>query len=69
MLTASFSPEVTPDERLKLVAAILARGIRRYLRRLRRSETLAEKEVPEFSLNGLEVSADPRLSVSRCIGV
>lgn len=68
MVDASFS-ELTADQRLKQVAAILARGVRRYHRRLRRSESRPEKEVPESSPAGLEVPANPRLSVSRRIGV
>jgi hypothetical protein len=36
---------------------------------LRRSESRPEKEVPEISPDGLEVHGDPRLSVSRRIGV
>ena len=61
--------ELTPDQRLHQLAAILARGVQRYHRRLRRSESHPEKEVPESGTNGLEVHGDPRLSVSRRIGV
>ena len=68
MVDSSFS-ELTADQRLKQLAAMLARGVRRYHRRLRRSELLPEKEVPEFSPDGLEVPGNPRLSVSRRIGV
>ena len=68
MVDASFS-ELTVDQRLKQVAAILARGVRRYHRRLRRSESRPEKEAPESSPAGLEVPGNPRLSVSRRIGV
>lgn len=68
MVDASFS-EMTADQRLKQVAAILARGVRRCHRRLRRSESRPEKEVSESSPAGLEVPGNPRLSVSRRIGV
>jgi hypothetical protein len=62
-------PELSPEQRLDQAAAILARGIRRYLRRLRRSESLLDTEVPESSPNYLEVSPHPRLSGSRRLGV
>ncbi len=68
MVDASFS-ELTAEQRLKQVAAILARGVRRYRNRLRRSGSRPEKEVPESSPAGLEVPGNPRLSVSRCFGV
>lgn len=68
MLDSSFS-ELTADQRLKQLAAILARGVRRYHNRLRRSKSRPEKEVPEFSPAGLEGPGNPRLSVSRRIGV
>ncbi len=69
MVDSPLASELTPDERLKQVAAIFARGVRRYRRRLRRSESCPEKEVQKSSANGLEVGDDPRLSVSRRIGV
>lgn len=59
----------TPDQRLHLLAAILACGVRRYHRCLRRSESRSEKEVPNITPDGLEVPGNPRLSVSRRIGV
>ncbi|GIW56604.1 MAG: hypothetical protein KatS3mg082_3008 [Nitrospiraceae bacterium] len=68
MVDASFS-ELTADQRLKQVAAILSRGVRRYHHRLRRSQPRPEKDVPESSPAGLEVPGNPRLSVSRRIGV
>ncbi|GIW81343.1 MAG: hypothetical protein KatS3mg105_3502 [Gemmatales bacterium] len=61
--------DMTPEQRLKRLAAILARGVRRYHRRLRRSESRPEKEVSESSPAGLEVPGNPRLSVSRRFGV
>jgi hypothetical protein len=68
MVDASIS-ELTADQRLKQLAAILSRGVRRYQRLLRRSESPPEKEVPESSPAGLEFPGNPRLSVSRRIGV
>jgi hypothetical protein len=68
MVDASNS-ELTAEQRLTQLAAILARGVQRYHRRLRRSESRPEKEVPEFSPAGLEVPSNPRLSGSRRFGV
>lgn len=68
IVDSSFS-ELTADQRLRQLAAILVRGVRRYHRCLRRSESRPEKEVPESSPAGLEVPGNPRLSVSRRIGV
>ncbi|GIW56274.1 MAG: hypothetical protein KatS3mg082_2904 [Nitrospiraceae bacterium] len=68
MVDASFS-ELTADRRFKQVAAILARGVRRFHHRLRRSQSRPENEVPESSPARLEVPGKPRLTVSRRIGV
>ncbi|GAB6185754.1 hypothetical protein JCM17478_12560 [Thermopirellula anaerolimosa] len=68
MVDSSFS-DLTAEQRLKQLAAILARGVRRYHSRLRRSQSRPEKEVPESSPAGLEVPGKPRLSVSRRFGV
>ncbi|GIW84005.1 MAG: hypothetical protein KatS3mg106_518 [Gemmataceae bacterium] len=68
MVDSSFS-DLTAEQRFKQVAAILARGVRRYHRRLRRSQSRPENEVPESSPAGLEVPGNPRLSVSRRFGV
>jgi hypothetical protein len=68
MLDVSYS-ELTADQRFKQVAAILARGVRRYHQRLRRNEPRPEKEVPESSPVCLEVPGNPRLSGSLRIGV
>jgi hypothetical protein len=68
MVDPSFS-ELTANQRLKQLAAIHARGVRRYHSRLRRSQSLPEKVIPESSPAGLEVSGRPRLSVSRRTGV
>ena len=61
--------EVTPKERLERVAAILARAVRRYLRNSLTDLThlrvpFGPEKPPEFSPQGLEVSENPRLTVS-----
>jgi hypothetical protein len=68
MVDESFS-ELTADQRLKQLTAILARGVRRYHQRQQRSESHPGKEVTESSPNCLEVTPNPRLSGSRWIGV
>ncbi len=64
----SATSELTADQRLQQLAAILARGVRRYHQRLRRSESRPE-ETPKSSPDGLEVPGDSRLSGSRRFGV
>jgi len=61
-------PDLTPDQRFKQVAAILAKGVLRHQRNVRRGEILSGAKSPETSLAGLEVPGETRLSVSRCIG-
>ena len=61
--------ELTAEQRLAQIAAILARGAVRYHQRLRRSESRPEKELPNSSPDRLEVPGNPRLSVSRRFGV
>ncbi len=61
--------QLTPKERLEQVAAILARGVARYLRNSRTDAAhlavpLGPEIPPEFSPQGLELSESPRLSVS-----
>jgi hypothetical protein len=63
----SQSPDLTPDERLKQVAAILAQGVLRCHRRISASESHREKP-SKSSPRDLEVSGKPRLSVSRRVG-
>lgn len=58
----------TPDQRFKQIAAILAKGVVRHQRSVRRGESRAGQNPPESSTAGLEVPAKTRLSVSRCIG-
>ena len=61
-------PELTIEERFEQVTAILAQGVIRHQRLVRRSKSPPENDFPESSPGGLEVSGDPRLSVSRRIG-
>ena len=60
--------ELTPEQRFKQVAAILAKGVVRYQRSVRCSESRPDEESPESSPGGLEVPGETRLSVSRRIG-
>jgi hypothetical protein len=48
MLDVPFA-ELTPEQRLRRLAAILAHGVRRYHQRLRRCQCRRENEVPETS--------------------
>ena len=57
--------ELTPDERIQAVAAILARGILR-LRKTHRSLSICKLEnLPDSDANRLEVSSASRLTVNR----
>ena len=60
--------DLTPDQRFKQVAAILAKGVVRHQRTPRRGESRSGEESSETSPAGLEVPGKTRLSVSRCIG-
>lgn len=60
--------ELTPVQRFQQVAAILAKGVVRRQRRVRRGESRPEEKSSEFSPGGLEVPGKTRLSVSLCIG-
>ncbi len=60
--------EPTPEQRFKQVATILANGVVRHQRSVRRSESHPDDKSPESSSEGLEVPGKTRLSVSRCIG-
>jgi hypothetical protein len=57
--------DLTTDQRLSQLAAILALGVHRYHQRLRRSEPPAEKEVSDSETIFLEVPDKPRLSGGR----
>lgn len=61
-------PEPTPEERLTQLAAILARGVRRYRILARRYESDASAEPGESRGECLEVLGETRLSVSRFQG-
>lgn len=60
--------KLSPEERFKQVAAILAKGVIRHQRSLRRGESRSGEKPPEIFPAGLEVPGKTRLSVSRCIG-
>ena len=60
--------DLTPEQRFKQVAVILAKGILRHQQSLRRGESRSGANRPESSTAGLEVPGRTRLSVSRCIG-
>ena len=62
---SSPSSELTPEERLRQLAAILARGVRRYRRLARRYESDASDEPGESRGTCLEALRKTRLSVSR----
>jgi hypothetical protein len=54
---------LSPDERLREVAAILATGVLRLRRRAALPAENAQKNPVELSPDGLEVPVEPRLSV------
>ena len=60
--------ELTPEERLRQLAAILARGVRRYRSLARRYESDASAKPGESPGDCLEVLGETRLSVSRFQG-
>lgn len=60
--------DLTPEQRFKQIAAILAKGVIRCQRRLRDTASPPEQVSSEPSPGGLEVPGKTRLSVSRCIG-
>ena len=60
--------ELTPEQRFKQVAAILAKGVIRCQRHLRAAASASENVSSEFSPGGLEVPGQTRLSVSRGVG-
>ena len=55
---------VTAEQRRHAVAAILARGVLRYHRRMRQMDSARGENSPDSSPGGLEVLGKPRLSVS-----
>jgi hypothetical protein len=60
--------ELTPQQRMAQVAAILARGVLRLKQDASRVPASPPEEVPEASKEDLESGANPRLSVSRRYG-
>ncbi|MGB4726505.1 MAG: hypothetical protein WBH86_03770 [Thermogutta sp.] len=61
--------QLTPKERLEHAAAILAQGVARYLRNPRPDAAhlpvpSGPQKPPEFLPQGLELSENPRLTVS-----
>jgi hypothetical protein len=58
------SSGLTPQQRRKQVAGILARGLLRTLQQARSADDFAAKTL-EFSTAGLEVPGETRFSVSR----
>jgi hypothetical protein len=60
--------ELTPQQRLAQVAAILAQGVLRLKLAALRDQTSPPEEVPESPQDGLESGANPRLSGSRRFG-
>jgi hypothetical protein len=63
----SSASELTPDQRFKQIAAILAKGVIRSQRFLQ-SASPTEEVFSQNSADGLEVPGKTRLSVSRGIG-
>ncbi len=57
--------QTAPEQRFKLIAAILAKGVIRCNRQLRTVISTPEKDSSESSREGLEVPGKTRLSVSR----
>ena len=62
--SSALAPELAPEERLKQLAAILARGVGRYRRLARRYQSDASSEPGETRRDCLEVLGETRLSVS-----
>jgi len=66
----SRAADLSPEQRRRQIAAILARGVLRYQRLVRRSasDSVAAEKPLELGQAGLEVPGETRLSVSRRIG-
>jgi hypothetical protein len=65
MPTISSDSSLTPDQRLRQIAAILARGVRRRRQLKGRYESCEPETSVEDVAPGLEVLGETRLSVSR----
>ena len=61
MSTKSVSSSLTAEQRRHAIAAILARGVLRYHRRIRRLDSGPGENFPDFSPGGLEVLGEPLL--------
>jgi len=57
--------ELTPSERLRRVAAILAKGVLRYHERIGRSESRTRAACPESASDCLDLLGETRLTVPR----
>ena len=68
MPNVNIDSHLTAEQRRRAVAAILARGVLRYHRRMRRLESGHGKNCSDSSPEGLEVLGETRLSVSQRIG-
>lgn len=62
------NPELTAQQRMVQVAAILAQGALRLKLAALRDQASPPQEVPESAQDGLESGANPRLSGSRRFG-
>ena len=60
--------EMSPEQRRRAVAVILARGVLRYHRRISRLDSGQPKNSPDSSPGGLEVLGETRLTVSQRAG-
>lgn len=60
--------ELTPQQRMAQVAALLARGALRLKRSTIIEQSNPSEELPESAQGGLESGANPRLSESRRFG-
>jgi hypothetical protein len=66
MPKAKPNSDMSPEQRRRAVAVILARGVLRYHRRMHQLEVGQPKNLPDSSPAGLEVLGETRLSVSQC---
>lgn len=68
MLNVNLNQEISPEQRRRAVAVILARGVLRYHRRIGQLESDQPENLPDSSPGGLEVLDETRLSVSERSG-
>lgn len=67
MPKTKFDPDMSPEQRRRAVAVILARGVLRYHRRIHQLESGHPQNSPDSSPDGLEVLGEMGLSVPRVI--